>query len=377
MKLALKKRCSCRKPDACSHDWFLRTHTSAGRVWVNVTREYSLALPMAKADVTHHAAKARHEARTGVLLLRAVQPKTVRTLKDVAEKYEQAHADRSHHYLHGVVSHLGHKAMDEVTTLDIESLVAVWRKRKRFGPNAERHLLQAARHLFNWSIRKGLATKTPFKSAQGVSLISVKASRSRTRRLEHGEEGKLLKHACPYIHDFMTAMIESGCRPGELRTLQWSEVREDDFVILAEKAKTRRERRIPILPTLREILDRRRKGPDGNDLRPDAHVFGNAVGEQMQRRQLCRLWEQTCERANVKNLHLHDLRAEAGSQLLEAGASLAEVRDVLGHGNVSMTSTYLRGRVDSLREAMMRRQRLRLVRGKGSRAQGEKKAASS
>lgn len=366
----MKKRCSCRKPDACAHDWYIRARTAAGRVWVNVTRTYALDLPMKRADVAHHAAKARHEARTGLLLVRPPSSRGT-TLADIAQKYEDAFPDRSHHYVKGLVTHLGTMAPDAVTTLDIESLVAVWRKRKRFGPNAERHLLQAARHLFNWSIRKGYATKTPFKSTQGVTLISVKSSGARTRRLEQGEEDTLLAHACDYIKDFMTAMIETGCRPGELRTLQWSEVRADDFIILATKAKTRKERRIPILPTLREIFDRRQKGPDGDDLGADTYVFGNVVGEMVTRRQLCRLWEQTCERANVKNLHLHDLRAEAGSQLLEAGASLAEVRDVLGHGNTSMTSVYLRGRVDSLRTTMERR--LSLV--KGSRAQRASKSA--
>jgi hypothetical protein len=62
----------------------------------------------------------------------------------------------------------------------------------------------------------------------------------------------------------------------------------------------------------------------------------------------------------VKNLHLHDLRAEAGSQLLESGVNLRDVRDAVGHSSTTMTSTYLRGRVDSLREAFERR-RLHLV----------------
>lgn len=59
-------------------------------------------------------------------------------------------------------------------------------------------------------------------------------------------------------------MIETGCRPGELRTLQWSEVRDDHFVILPAKAKDREERKIPIMPALAKILDRRKLGPDGN-----------------------------------------------------------------------------------------------------------------
>jgi integrase len=90
-------------------------------------------------------------------------------------------------------------------------------------------------------------------------------------------------------------------------------------------------------------------------------------------RKRCRLWDRTCEAAGIEDLHLHDPRAESGSQLLEAGVPLHAVRDALGHSNVTMTSTYLRGRVDTLREAYQRR-RLHLVK-KGPRAQASSKAS--
>jgi integrase len=156
-------------------------------------------------------------------------------------------------------------------------------------------------------------------------------------------------------------MIETGCRPGELGTLQWSEVRGDYLVVLAEKAKDREERRVPVMPTLRKILERRKVGPDGNDLPPTAHVFGNEVGDMLARRYLCKLWLATCHRANVKDLHLHDLRGEAGSQLLEAGVPIHEVRDALGHSSTTMTSAYLRTRVNSLKQAYQKRERLHIV----------------
>ena len=73
-------------------------------------------------------------------------------------------------------------------------------------------------------------------------------------------------------------------------------------------------------------------------------------------------------------MHLHDLRAEAGSQLLEAGVPLHTVRDALGHASTTMTSTYLRSRTDSLtdaykrRHAMQARKKMRVAR-RGSQSQ--------
>ena len=135
-------------------------------------------------------------------------------------------------------------------------------------------------------------------------------------------------------------------------------------LILAPKAKDREERRIPIMPALAKILERRKVGPDGQELTADRYVFGNQVGEPVARRRLCTWWNDTLSAAGVKDLHLHDLRAEAASQSSEAGASDKDVRDALGHSNTSMTSVYLRSRRTSLRDAYAKRARkaLRLAR---------------
>jgi Phage integrase family len=48
------------------------------------------------------------------------------------------------------------------------------------------------------------------------------------------------------------------------------------------------------------------------------------------------------------NLHFHDLRREFGSRVLESGSSLIEARDLLGHANISQTSTYLQSTAKAL-----------------------------
>ena len=54
------------------------------------------------------------------------------------------------------------------------------------------------------------------------------------------------------------------------------------------------------------------------------------------------------------DLHFHDLRHEAGSRLLEAGWPLHHVQEMLGHANVSQTSTYLNATRVGLQESMRR-----------------------
>jgi integrase len=99
---------------------------------------------------------------------------------------------------------------------------------------------------------------------------------------------------------------------------------------------------------VRVILDRRRKGPDGEKLAPEAYVFGDDTGRLMSRERLCSRWRDVCAKAGVIDLHLHDLRAEFASRAVECGMTVLEVRDALGHSSITMTDTYLRSRIDTL-----------------------------
>ena len=102
-------------------------------------------------------------------------------------------------------------------------------------------------------------------------------------------------------------------------SLQWKDVRPDTIVLRAENTKTLRTRAVPIMFRMREVLDSRRKGPDGEDHALDRFVSGNDAGEQIKR--VRHAWDNTCFRAHIDDLNIHDLRREFGSRLLESGAA--------------------------------------------------------
>ncbi|MBI3491053.1 MAG: tyrosine-type recombinase/integrase [Acidobacteria bacterium] len=54
------------------------------------------------------------------------------------------------------------------------------------------------------------------------------------------------------------------------------------------------------------------------------------------------------------NLHFHDLRHEAGCRWLEQGCPIHHVQEMLGHVNLSQTSTYLHAFEMGLQESMRR-----------------------
>ena len=51
-------------------------------------------------------------------------------------------------------------------------------------------------------------------------------------------------------------------------------------------------------------------------------------------------WRQALEIARIENFHFHDLRHTFCSNLILSGASLKDVKEMIGHSDISMTDRY-------------------------------------
>jgi integrase len=209
-------------------------------------------------------------------------------------------------------------------------------------------LLARLRHIFSWSIQRGYITASPFRlNGQTVIHLESKAEGARQRRLQPGEEQRLLDAAPALMRALIIAALSTGCRIGELLGLRWSDVRRHEqgeptaIVLPAHRTKTNRPRVLPVGIRLRAVLAMRQTDPAGAPLPGSAFVFGNEVGEQTSKATLRAMWDATRAAAGIEDLHVHDLRREFASRLLESSAGLHDVMTYLGHSNVTTTSRYL------------------------------------
>ena len=65
------------------------------------------------------------------------------------------------------------------------------------------------------------------------------------------------------------------------------------------------------------MRDKQMAHPKEREWTPDDYVLGNEIGERVPDIQTA--WQGACQRAEIRNLHFHDLRHEAGSRKLEVG----------------------------------------------------------
>jgi integrase len=154
----------------------------------------------------------------------------------------------------------------------------------------------------------------------------------------------LLKHAGPHLRAVITAAPTTGCRLGELLSLQWSRVRRDDkgearwLVLPSTKTKTAVPRVIPIAPRLRAELEMRRHAVDGKEHPPNAFIFGDETGGEV--KSIRRAWETAVLKAHGHtpdwiaegklsrestailrgvDLHFHDLRRQFALHVARVG----------------------------------------------------------
>jgi integrase len=208
--------------------------------------------------------------------------------------------------------------------------------------------------MFAWSIRERLLTGTPFRVA-GENVIRLDPESPREQRLTDPEaERKLFEAASPHLRGVLTAMLETCCRPGEILSLQWHDVDLEtrELTIRAEKAKTRRARRLPISSRLLALLEMRRLDPTGKPFPPGAFVFGNRLGERAT--SIRTAWRNARKAAGLEQFQLRDVRHEAASRFEEAGVLTTDVSKFLGHRNLSTTSRYLNTTTRRLRLALLR-----------------------
>jgi integrase len=340
----VKKICSCVKWKECAHPWYVDYQEGKevvdGKVRRRALRKLLAPLvgrePKDFADAKAEAQRAIVAWRDGLVATQLIPgdtPTVAALLAGYAERPGGAARDTAPIERVKINGRpFGEWPADAVTRDALEAFRAA---RPRVAANRDLALLRAA---FNWGVLRGVVPATPFKVGT-VAAVKLAREEARTRRLQPGEEERLLL-AAGGLKDLIVAALETGCRRGELLSLQWHQVLGNRELFLpAGKTKAKKPRRVPISTVLRAVLDARRNDPAGEPLPPDAFVLGDEVGRR--RGSIKTAWRLTRKRANITGLHFHDLRREAGSRWMDAGVPLATIQRWLGHHNISQTSTYL------------------------------------
>ncbi len=258
-----------------------------------------------------------------------VRPSTFRVVKSYAKNY--------------FIPLLGNKKMTKINTLDIQGVVNHMIKAGVSSVSISNSvaILGAA---FRQAVEWGMVVKSP---VQGVKLPKlVKAAVMPFTQ----EEVKQILDVSRFDHYgiFYRFAVETGCRPGEILALQWSDVDYERRVVRITKTLSYVDGKMYVNPTKtksgvrsiplssRLVTDLKRLYVKTTDR--DGYVFVNEGGKPINGGVLERKFKKILEKAKLPTTHrLYDLRHTCATLLLLGGEHPKIVSERLGHASVSIT----------------------------------------
>ena len=260
----------------------------------------------------------------------------------------------------GLLEHARRLGHQDVSDLDLRTLRSWLAHQQTLGKSRTTlaRRATAARVFTGWLARTGRAA-----TDAGASLASPKARRSLPPVLRSDEARDLIRAAAELADDGSptglrdVAMLEllyaTGIRVGELVGLDVDDVDRERLVVRV-LGKGRKERSVPYgLPAAQALerwlaLGRPKLLVEG----AGGALFLGARGRRIDQRAVRTLVHRRIAQVpGAPNIGPHGLRHTAATHLLEGGADLRSVQELLGHASLATTQLYTHVTTDRLRRA--------------------------
>jgi len=201
--------------------------------------------------------------------------------------------------------------------------------------------LAALKHFFRYCERRGVRRDDPAAALRGPKrerYLPPHLSVDEMFRVLDGIRG--LGPLASRDRALLELLYSTGIRVSELTGLAWRDIDRRAEVVRV-LGKGRKERIVPVGETaLRALDDYRRRWPADRRGDPDA-VFLNARGTRLTTRSVARIVARHVANAETR-LHAspHAFRHSFATHLLNAGADLRAIQELLGHARLSTTQRY-------------------------------------
>jgi integrase/recombinase XerC len=246
--------------------------------------------------------------------------------------------------------------LSRVDTLAVRSYLASLHRAKLANRSIARHL-STLRSFFRWACREGHVAASPAKG-----LPAPRLPRTLPRALTLADTEDLLgaepEGSFPERDRALFELLyAAGLRVAEASALDLEDV---DFGsrLVRVVGKGRKERIVPFGEEAEDALRfylparaARRSHPAGRDESGHEPLFVNARGSRLTPRSMARLLKGRLRAAGLPaDVSPHALRHTFATHLLQAGADLRAIQELLGHASLSTTQKYTHLDAARLRE---------------------------
>ncbi len=253
------------------------------------------------------------------------------------------------------LSERGIREVGEVHELELEGYIS-FMEREKFASSSISRSVASVRAFFQFLVKEKIIDRDPSEN-----LKSPKVEKKAPEILTIEEVDRLLEQpnlqTPKGIRD--AAMLEllyaTGMRVSELLHLQVQDVNlQMGYVVCHENGK---ERIIPIGGPSRKALVKYMESTRGIFVKEqqESALFTNCAGKAMSRQGFWKVLKGYADEAGIKrDITPHTLRHSFAVHMLQNGADLRSVQEMLGHSDISTTQIYLGMNVNKMRDVYMK-----------------------
>ncbi|MFT6158860.1 MAG: integrase/recombinase XerC [Myxococcota bacterium] len=216
----------------------------------------------------------------------------------------------------------------------------------RSSATVARHVA-ALRCFFDWMQREAYREDSP-----ATALRPPRVGRRLPTVLGHEDADRVMR-ATPYSGergDRTTAIVEllygGGLRISEVVGLDVLDVSFDERVVWVRGGKGRKDRVVPVGPPAVDAV-RRWLAASGV---ADGPLFPGRAKGRLSVRTARRVVATASTSVGVGHVHPHALRHSAATHMLEGGADLRSIQELLGHSSLSTTQRYTHVALEALQQ---------------------------
>jgi integrase len=248
---------------------------------------------------------------------------------------------------------LGRIAIAKLTPLDVQTLLNA-KLAAGLSPKRVLHIRAVLRRALVTAERWGLASRNVARLVD-----PPRVPRYEIRPLTPDEAHTLLEASAEdRLHALYVTALATGLRQGELLGLRWEDVdletrrlhvrhalaRVQGKLVLLEP-KTERSRRTLVLPEIavtglraHRTRQRMERLVAGSRWQETGYVFTTTRGSPLDAATVTRAFQAALQRAGLPHCRFHDMRHTAATFLLAQGFTLEDVKNLLGHSTITLTS---------------------------------------
>lgn len=242
--------------------------------------------------------------------------------------------------------------LTDISLAMLETALAVYRKPR--AANTTALAVTVWREFFTWCVDVELCSTNP-----ASRLRAPRRTKWKPRAMSEEAVEELLKRVQSDIDssDWRTIrnecmvrlLIVTGMRRAELASLEWETI--DLYgALMTVTGKGGKQRLIPLNHTALAVL-RQLQHCQG---RSKGAVFAKEDGSRLHTYTINAIFRRWVQQGLGIQITPHVLRHTFATMLMERGASLDEVRDLLGHESLATTQVYVKTSLERLRKAVDR-----------------------